>query len=78
MLFDILKDAVFAKILIFNIIFGFPAVHWAPKWSKTVNLTCFPFKLKFKISKDFSSTVFVLLGTTSGQNFSKIEQYFGE
>ena len=78
MLFDILKDAVFAKILIFNIIFGFPTVHWAAKWNKSVNLTCLPFKLKFKISKDFSSTVFVLLGTTSDQNFSKIEQYFGE
>ena len=67
------KDVVFAKILVFSNIFGFPAVHQAPKWNKTVNFGCLPFKLKFKILKDFSNTVFVLPEATSGQSFSKIK-----
>ena len=66
MLFDITKDAIFAEILVFSNIFGFSALDWVPKWNKTVNFGCFPFKLKFKILKDFSNTVFVLLETTSG------------
>ena len=40
---------------------------------QTVTFRCFPFKLKFIIL-----AVFVLLEITSGQNISKIEQYFGE
>ena len=72
-LFDIPKDVVFSNILVFSNIFGFPAVHWAPKRNKTVNFGCFPF-----ILKDFSNTLLVLLKTTSGQNFSKIKQYLGE
>ena len=63
-----------AKILVFSNIFGFPAVHQAPKWNKTVNFGCFPFKLKFKILKDFSNTDF-FSETTSGQSFRKIKQY---
>ena len=78
MLFDIPKDAVFATILVFSNIFGFPAEHWPPKWNKTVNFGCLLFTLKFKILKDFSNTLFALLETTFGQNFSKIEQYLGE
>ena len=77
-LFDILKDALFAVILVFSNIFRIPAVNWTPKSNKTVNFGCLPYKLKFKILKDFLNTVFVLLETISGQNFSKIEQYLGE
>ena len=77
-LFDIPKEVGFAKVLVFSNIFGFPDVNWATKWNKTVNFGCLPVKLKFKSLKDFSNTVFVLLETTSGQNFSKIEHYLGE
>ena len=76
--FDILKDALFAVILVFSNIFRIPAVNWTPKSNKTVNFECLPYKLKFKILKDFLNTVLVLLETISGQNFSKIEQYLGE
>ena len=72
------KDAVFAEVLVFSNIFGFPAVNWAPKWTKTVNFGCVSFELKFNILKDFTNTVFVLLETKSCQNFSNIEQYLGE
>ena len=77
-LFDIPKEVGFAKVLVFSNIFGFPDVNWVPKWNKTFNFGCLPVKLKFKSLKDFSNTVFVLLETTSGQNFSKIEHYLGE
>ena len=60
-LFDIPKDVVFAEILVLSNIFGFLAVHWALKWTKTVNFGCIPFEPKFKILKDFSNTVFVSL-----------------
>ena len=71
-LFDIPKDAVFAKILVFSNIYGFPAANCAPKWNKTVNFGCLPFKLKFKILKDFSNTLFVLLETDN--LWSKFQQ----
>ena len=58
MLFDIPKNVVFAEILVFSNIFGFPAVNWAPKWNKTVNFGCLPFELKYKILKYFSNFVF--------------------
>ena len=61
MLFDILKDVAFPEMLSFSNISGFSAVNWAPKWSKAVNFRCLPFQLKFKILKEFSNTVFVLL-----------------
>ena len=77
MLFDIPKDVVFAEILIFSNIFGFPAVNWAPKWTEILYFGCVSFELKFNTLKDFSNTVFVLLETTSGQSFSKTEQYLG-
>ena len=54
-LFDIPKDLVFVNILVFSNIFGFPAVHWTPKWNKTVKLWCLPFKLKFKICRIFQA-----------------------
>ena len=77
-LFDIAKDTVFAKILMFSNIFGFlPLVNWTPKWTKTVNFGCVLFDPKLKILKDFPNTVFVLMGTTSGQTFNKIKQYLG-
>ena len=78
MLFDIPKDVDFVKILVFRNIFGFPVVDCAPKWNKTVNFGCLPFTQKFKNLKDFLNTVFFLLETTSGQNFSKTEQCLGE
>ena len=56
MLFDIPKTAVFAEILVHSNIFGFPAANGAPK-CKTVNFRCLPFKLKFKLLKDFLNTV---------------------
>ena len=39
----------------------FLAVNWALKWTKTLNFGCIPFEPKWKILKDFSNTVFVLL-----------------
>ena len=60
-LFNIPKDVVFPEILVLSNIFGFLAVNWALKWTKTVNFGCIPFEPKFKILKDFSNTVFVLL-----------------
>ena len=41
--------------------FGFPAVDWVAKWTKTVNFQCVTFEPNFKILKDFSNNVFVLL-----------------
>ena len=61
----------------FSNIFGFPVVNWTPKWTKTVNFGCVLFDPKLKILKDFPNTVFVLMGTTSGQTFNKIKQYLG-
>ena len=46
-LFDIPKDVVFAEILVFGNIFGFPGVNGAPKWTKSVNHGCVPFEPKF-------------------------------
>ena len=66
------KDAVFAEILVFSNIFGFPAVSWAPIWNKTVNFSCISFEPKFKILKYFSDTVFFLLQIASGQSLSKM------
>ena len=60
-LFDIPTDAAFAEILIFRKIFGFPAVNGAPKWTKTVTFQWIPFEPNFKILKDFSNNIFVLL-----------------
>ena len=46
--FDVLKDVVFAEILVFSNIFAFPAVNWVRKWAKTVNFGCIPFEPKCK------------------------------
>ena len=72
-LFDITKDTAFAEILVFSNIFGFLVVYRTLKWTKTVNFECVPFEPKVKILKDFSNNVFVLLETTSGQNFNKVK-----
>ena len=50
--FDIPKDVGFPEILVVSNIFGFLAVCWAPKWTKT-KFTCVPFESKFKLLKDF-------------------------
>ena len=60
-LFDVPKDVVFLEMLVLSNIFDFPAVNWAPKWTKTVKFDCIPFDPKFELSRDFSNTVFVLL-----------------
>ena len=70
MLFGIPKDVVFAEILVFSNIFGFPAVNWAPKWTKTVDFQCVLFEPNFKSLKDFPSSVFVLLNSL----WSKFQQ----
>ena len=43
------KDAVFAEILVFSNNFGFPAVNWAQKWTKTVNFECVSFESNFEM-----------------------------
>ena len=73
MLLTISEDVVFAEILVFRNVFGFPAVNWAPKRTETIKFSCIPFEPKFKIFKDFLNTVIFLLET--GQNVSKIKQY---
>ena len=54
-LFDIAKDTVFAKILVFSNIFGFLVVNWTPKWTKTVYFGCVLFEPKLKIWKIFQT-----------------------
>ena len=58
---DIPKDVFFPEILVLSNTFGFLAVNLALKCTKTVNFGCIPFDPKFKILKDFSDTIFVLL-----------------
>ena len=41
--------------------FGFPAVNWAPKWTKIVNFVCVPFGPKFRLLKDFLKAVLALM-----------------
>ena len=60
-LFDNPKNSVFPKLLVFCNIFGFPAVNWAQKWTKTINFQSLSFEPNFEILKDFSNNVFVLL-----------------
>ena len=71
------KDAVFAEMLVFSNIFGFPAVSLAPECTKTVNFSCIPFVPKCKILKYFSETVFFLLQIVSGQSFIKSNNIWG-
>ena len=47
MLLIIPKDPVFAEVLVFSNIFGFPTVNCAPIWTQTVNVNCIPFEPKF-------------------------------
>ena len=61
-LFDIPKDAVFGEILDFSNIFGFPATNWAPNRTKSVDVQFVPLEQNFKILRDFSINLFVLLG----------------
>ena len=60
-LFDNPKNSVFPELLVFSNIFGFPAVNWAQKWTKTITFQSLSFEPNFKILKDFSNNVFVLL-----------------
>ena len=55
------NDACFPEILGLSNIFGFSAVNWAPKLTKTVNFVCIPFEPKLKLLKDYSNTMFALL-----------------
>ena len=55
------NDAYFPEILGLSNIFGFSAVNWAPKLTKTVNFVCIPFEPKLKLLKDSSNTMFALL-----------------
>ena len=59
-LFNITKDAVFAEIVVSSNIFGFLVVDWTPKWIKSANLGCVPFKSKLRILKNFSNNVFLI------------------
>ena len=70
------KDAVFADILGFSNIFGFPTVNWTPIWTETVNFNCILFEPKFKILKDFSNTVF-LIGDYLWSKFQQDQTIFG-
>ena len=72
-LFDIPRDVVFPEILVLRNIFGFPAVNWVPEWTKTVNFGC-----KNQTSKDFSTTVFVLLEDHLWSKFKHDRTIFGE
>ena len=76
-LFNITKDTVFAEIVVSSNIFGFLVVDWTPKWIKSANLGCVPFKPKLRILKNFSNNVFFLLETTCGRNCNKVKQYLG-
>ena len=52
-LFNITKDTVFAEIVVSSNIFGFLVVDWTPKWIKSANLGCVPFKSKLRIVEEF-------------------------
>ena len=66
-LFDSPKNAVFAEILVFGSILGFPGVNFAQRWTKTVNFEYVPFPPKFEFLKYFSSSIFWMLRNTSGE-----------
>ena len=77
------KDAVFAEILAFSNIFGFPVVKCAPIWTETVTLTTTETLTTFHLSQNsrfwrIFQTLFFFMETTSGQSFSRIKQYFRE
>ena len=76
-LFDIYEDSVFAEIFILGKFFGFPGETWTPKWTKTVNFGCFSLESKFKILKNFSNTVFVLLEEYPCSKFQQDQTIFG-
>ena len=59
MLFDSHKDVVSGKNFFGNIL-DFVGVHWAQKWTKTINFGYVPFPFKHLILKDCSETVFAL------------------
>ena len=52
-------------------------VNWALKWNITVNYRCVPFEPKFKILKDFSNTVFVILEDYLWSKFLQDRKIFG-
>ena len=58
---NIPKDVLFLEIFVLSNIFGFLAVNWAQKWTKTLNSEFISFETKFKILKDFPNNMFVLL-----------------
>ena len=62
----ILLRCFFPETLVLVNIFGFPAVNWVPKWTKNS-----------KFRRIFQTLCFPCWKTTSGQNISKTEQYFG-
>ena len=77
-LFDILKDVVFVEILGFSNIFHFLAVNWVWNGPKPETLGAFHLSQNSKFWRIFqTNAVFVLLETTSGQNFSMIKQHSG-
>ena len=59
-LFDIHKDSISGKFLVFGNILGLLEENWAQKWTKTINFGYVLFLLKHLILKDCSETVFVL------------------
>ena len=71
------KDVVFAEILIFSNIFGFPTVNLDPKCTKTVNFGHIPFRPKCKILKDFSNSI-CLIGDNLWSKFQQDQTMFGE
>ena len=76
-LFNITKDTVFAEIVVSSNIFGFLVVDWTPKWIKSANLGCVPFKPKLRILKNFSNNMFFLLETTCGRNSTRSKNIWG-
>ena len=77
-LFDIDKDVVSGKILVFGNVFAFPGVNWTQKWTKTFKFGYVLFPLKHLILKDCLDTVFLLWEATTGLNFSKFVRYLGK
>ena len=77
-LFDIAKNVVFPENLVISSIFGFLGVNWVPKWTKTVNFRCVPIDSKFKLLKDFSNTVLVLLEEYLWSKFQQDWTIFGK
>ena len=78
MLFDIPKDEGCPEFLVLSNIFGFPAVNWTPKRTKTVNLHAFHLSPNSNFGRIFQTLYLPYWKTISGQNLPQIAIYLNK